>query len=121
MFAEASAPCLNLPAHIGASTATTAALAFLSANCFAVLPNVHPPQPKPMTTVATKPAKAPCNRRVSESPCRIEGISMDHFLSLDQFRSEQRTPERSDQIAELTARPLRAGVSVEQTCASSRI
>jgi hypothetical protein len=66
-----------------------------------------------MTTVATKPAKAPCNRRVSDSPCRIEGISMDHFLSLGQFRREQRTPEWSGQIAELTARPLRAGVSAD--------
>ena len=35
----------------GGKSATAAALEFLSANCFAVLPNVHPPQPKPMTTV----------------------------------------------------------------------
>src|SRR4029079_8060324 len=110
---EASAPCLNLSAHIGASTATTAALAFLSANCFAVLPNVHPPQPKPMTTVATKPANAPCNKRVSESPCRIEGISM--VISFDKFCSnEQRRPERdSGQKAVLKCRTPSAGALVE--------
>src|SRR3954452_12638093 len=113
MFAEASAPSLNLSEHIGASTATTAALAFLSANSFAVLPNVHPPQPKPMTTVATKPANAPCNKRVSESPCRIEGISM--VISFDKFCSnEQRRPERdSGQKAVLELRPLRPCVSAE--------
>src|SRR3954453_10512711 len=106
MFAVASAPCLNLSAHIGASTATTAALAFLSANSFAVLPNVHPPQPKPMTTVATKPANAPCNKRVSESPCRIEGLSM--VISFDKFCGNgQRGPERgSGQTTVLKCRPL---------------
>jgi len=45
MFAVASAPCRNLSAHIGASTATTAALAFFSAICFAVLPNVQQEEP----------------------------------------------------------------------------
>src|SRR5260370_17253371 len=42
----------------------------------AVLPRVHPPQLKPMTTVARKPAKAPRARRLSDSPFSIAGNSM---------------------------------------------
>jgi tetratricopeptide (TPR) repeat protein len=46
----------------------------LAACSFAVLPKVQPPQLKPMTTVAIKPANAPCDRRVSDSPCNIAGM-----------------------------------------------
>ena len=42
-----------------ATGATTAALAFFSAISLAVLPNVHPPQVKPMTASATAPTPAP--------------------------------------------------------------
>jgi hypothetical protein len=66
MFAVASAAWRNFSAHIGARTATTAVAALFAAVSLAVLPNVHPPQPKPMTTVARKPANAPCKRRVSD-------------------------------------------------------
>jgi hypothetical protein len=45
----------NWSAQIGAIAATTALLAVLSANVFAVLPSIHPPQPKPMASVATAP------------------------------------------------------------------
>src|SRR5467141_3277750 len=42
----------------------------------AVLPRVHAPQLKPMTTVARKPAMAPRARRLSDSPYSIVGNSM---------------------------------------------
>src|SRR5579864_5190986 len=42
----------------------------------AVLPRVHPPQVKPIPTVARKPAKAPKARRSSDSPFSIAGNSM---------------------------------------------
>src|SRR5258706_421204 len=42
----------------------------------AVLPRVHPPQLKPMTTVPRKPAKAPRARRLSDSPFSIADNSM---------------------------------------------
>src|SRR5205085_10639841 len=35
-----------------------------------------------MTTVARKPATAPCRRRVSDWPCRIEGSSMTFTLRM---------------------------------------
>src|ERR1700682_5635511 len=76
MFSVESEACRNLSAHIGARTVTTALLALFSAICLAVLSSIHPPQLKPMTAVARKPATAPCKRRVSDSPCRIEGNSM---------------------------------------------
>src|SRR4029453_10913169 len=76
MFAGASEPLRNLSAHIGARTATRAVLVSLTAICLAVLPSIHPPQPKPMSTVASAPAQAPCNRRVMEGPSRIAGNDM---------------------------------------------
>src|SRR5208283_941212 len=62
--------------QIGAIAATTALLAALSANVFAVLPSVHPPQPNTMMIVAATPKAAPCKSRVSEAPCRTTGNSM---------------------------------------------
>ena len=56
----ASALCWNWSTQIGAIAATTALLAVLSANAFAELPSIHPPQPKPTTRVATTPTAAPC-------------------------------------------------------------
>src|SRR5258705_13701832 len=96
MFADASAAWRNLSAHIGARIATTAATALFAAVSLAVLPNVHPPQPKPMTTVARKPANAPCKRRVRDSRCRIEGNCMGGLLSLDCF--EARATDTRDGI-----------------------
>src|ERR1700730_4963037 len=75
-FASAPAARRNLSTQMGASAAMTALLALLPAISLAVLPSVHPPQPKPMTTVARNPMNAPCRSRLSESPCRIEGTCM---------------------------------------------
>src|SRR5580704_16209149 len=58
----------NWSTQIGAIAATTALLAVLSARVFAVLPSIHPPQPKPMARVATTPTAAPCRSRFSDSP-----------------------------------------------------
>src|SRR6188508_743596 len=60
--ALAAVACWKLSTQIGASTDTTAFLALCSAIFVAVFPRVHPPHPKPMTTVARKPATAPCMR-----------------------------------------------------------
>src|SRR5437867_8923019 len=76
MFSVASEAFWNFSAQIGARAVTTAALELCSAICLAVLPSVHPPQLKPMTTVARKPAPAPCRSRLSDSPSSIEGICM---------------------------------------------
>src|SRR5271166_4697086 len=64
----ASALRWNWSTQIGAMAATTALLAVLSANVFAELPSIHPPQPKPMTRVAIAPAATPCSSRVRDSP-----------------------------------------------------
>src|SRR5271165_4166938 len=37
-------------------------------NVFAVLPSIHPPQPKPTSRVATAPTVAPCRSRFRDSP-----------------------------------------------------
>src|SRR5690348_2255499 len=75
-FALTSAERWNLSAQMGANTRTMLACS-ASLTCFAaVLPSVHPPQLKPTIIVATAPAAAPCSRRVSESPRRIEGSCM---------------------------------------------
>jgi len=37
-------------------------------NVFAVLPSIHPPQPKPTARVATAPTVAPCRSRFRDSP-----------------------------------------------------
>src|ERR1700730_5635355 len=58
-FASAPEACWNLSTQIGASAAMAAELALFSANSLAVLPSVHPPQPKPTITVARKPMNAP--------------------------------------------------------------
>ena len=42
----------------------------------------HPPQLKPMTMVMTAPTAAPCSKRLSDWPCRIEGTCIGCFLSL---------------------------------------
>src|SRR6476660_6846407 len=74
--AVAAAACWKLLTQIGASADTTAFLALCSAIFVAVFPSVHPPQPKPMITVARKPAMAPCKRRVNDSPWKILGNCM---------------------------------------------
>src|ERR1700692_4000110 len=76
MLSVESEDVRNLSAHIGASTVTTALLRRCSAICLAMLSTINPPQLKPITVVARKPAIAPCNRRVTDAPCRIEGNSM---------------------------------------------
>src|SRR5271170_1396763 len=53
---------------MGAIAATTALVDAFSAISLAELPSTHPPQPKPMTRVATAPTATPCNSRVSDSP-----------------------------------------------------
>ncbi len=56
-----------------------------------LLPSAHPPQLKPMIIVTAAPAAAPCKRRVSESPCRIEGSSMTSpFDERNASRKQQR-------------------------------
>src|SRR5207302_8618518 len=115
MFTVASPACRNLSAHIGARTATTAVAALFAAASLAVLPNVHPPQPKPMTTVASKPANAPCKRRVRDSPSRIEGNCMKE-VPFARHVSErgQRTPGwGSGQQVKLKAGTRGAGASFE--------
>src|SRR5580704_16126278 len=87
MFKLESAACWNLSAHIGARTVMRALLALFSAICLAVLSSIHPPQLKPMTAVARKPATAPCAIRTTDWPCRIKGNSRC-FLSPDIVRSE---------------------------------
>src|SRR5438105_15648036 len=82
-----SVPCRNLSTHIGASTATRAALTLLSVICFDVLPNVHPPQLKPINTVTSAPAQAPCSNRVTDSPSKILGNCMVHPFA--RHRSER--------------------------------
>src|SRR6516225_3554771 len=75
-FAATSAECWNLSAQMGANTRTILACS-ASLTCFsAVLPSVHPPQLNPIIIVATAPTAAPCSRRVSDSPRRIEGSCM---------------------------------------------
>src|SRR6266566_866633 len=75
-FAAAPEACWNLSTQMEARAAMPPVIALFSAILFAVLPNVHPPQLKPMTTVARNPMNAPCMSRLSESPCRIEGTCM---------------------------------------------
>jgi hypothetical protein len=48
----------------------------LSANVFAVLASIHPPQPKPMASVATTPTAAPCRSRLSDSPWYQADVGM---------------------------------------------
>src|SRR5271165_2485120 len=72
----ASALRWNWSTQIGAIAATTALLAVLSANVFAVLPSIHPPQPKPMTRVATAPTAVPCRSRFSDSPWYQADVGM---------------------------------------------
>jgi hypothetical protein len=75
-FALASADRWNLSAQMGANTRTILACS-ASLTCFeAVPPRVHPPHWKPTIMVATAPTAAPCKRRFSDSPCRIEGTCM---------------------------------------------
>ena len=66
MFAAASALRWNWSTQIGATAATTALLAVLSARVFAELPSIHPPQPKPTASVATTPTAVPCRSLFSE-------------------------------------------------------
>src|SRR5439155_20288823 len=75
-LASASGNARNLSAHTGASAETTAKSERSFAILSAVLPSDQPPQLKPTTIVASAPAAAPCSRRVSDSPCRIEGACM---------------------------------------------
>src|SRR6202048_1551000 len=76
VFASASGRARNLSAQTGASAATTdrpdCSFAILSA----VLPRDQPPQLKPTKIAATAPKAAPCSRRFSDSPCKIEGTCM---------------------------------------------
>src|SRR5207344_703742 len=72
-FASASGSARNLSAHTGASAATTASSERSFAILSTVLPSDQPPQLKPTTIVATAPAAAPCSRRFSDSPWRMEG------------------------------------------------
>src|SRR5271163_3098361 len=58
----------NWSTQIGAIAATTALLAVLSANVFAVLPSMNPPQLKPTPSVANAPRAAPCRSCFSDSP-----------------------------------------------------
>src|SRR5271157_4128582 len=72
----ASALRWNWSTQIGAIAAITALLAVLSANVFAELPSIHPPQPKPMARVATTPTAAPCRSRFSDSPWYQADVGM---------------------------------------------
>src|SRR5580700_9629725 len=66
----------NWSAQIGAIAATTALLAVLSANVFAVLPSIHPPQLNPMPSVANAPRAAPCRSCFSDSPWYQADVGM---------------------------------------------
>src|ERR1700688_4354128 len=92
MFSVASEAARNLSAHIGARTVTMALFALFSTICLAVLSSIHPPQLKPMTVVARKPATAPCKSRVRDSPCRIEGNSMMFPFARHRSERGQRRP-----------------------------
>src|SRR6476659_2876698 len=76
VFASASGRARNLSAQTGDSAATTARSDCSFAILSAVLPSDQPPQLKPTNIVATAPAAAPCSKRFSDSPCRIEGTCM---------------------------------------------
>ena len=59
---------VNWSTQIGAIAATTALLAVLSANVFAVLPSMNPPQLNPMPSVANAPRAAPCRSSFNDAP-----------------------------------------------------
>jgi len=65
-LSAASALRWNWSTQIGAIVATTALLAVLSANVFAVLPSVNPPQLNPTPSVANAPRAAPCRSCFSD-------------------------------------------------------
>src|SRR5271169_241459 len=87
----ASALRWNWSTQIGAIAATTALLAVLSARVFAVLPSLHPPQPKPMARVATTPTAAPCRSRFSDSPWYQTDVVMRLSSELGRKESSLRT------------------------------
>src|SRR5580700_3281139 len=72
-FAVASALRWNLSTQTGESADTRAVLTLFCTCSLAVPPVTQPPHEKPTIMVATAPAAAPCRRRVSESPWRIDG------------------------------------------------
>src|ERR1700730_6279876 len=76
VLATASGSARNLSAHTGASAETTArserSFAILSAG----LPGDQAPQQKATFIIAKARAAQPCSRRVSDSPCRIDGNCM---------------------------------------------
>src|ERR1700684_267920 len=67
-LSAASALRWNWSTQIGAIAATTALLAVLSANVFAVLPSMNPPQLHPMPSVANAPRAAPCRSSFNDAP-----------------------------------------------------
>jgi hypothetical protein len=81
-FADAFAAWRNWSTQIGARAASTAVSARSFATFSTELPSVHPPQLKPTIIAITAPAAAPCKRRLSESPFRIEGSSMTFTLRI---------------------------------------
>jgi hypothetical protein len=85
-----SVACWNLSTQMGARAATTALLALFCAISLAVPPSVHPPQLKPMTMVVTAPTAAPCSKRLSDWPCRIEGTCIGCFLWREERAPQQR-------------------------------
>src|ERR1700730_15556104 len=72
----ASTALWNCATQMGASAATTAELACVSAIFLAVPPSIHPPQLKPTIIVATAPTTSPCNSRFSDWPRSISGVSI---------------------------------------------
>src|SRR5271154_1659035 len=66
----------NWSTQIGAIAATTALLAVLSANVFAVLPSMNPPQLKPTPSVAKATRAAPCRSCFSDSPWYHADVGM---------------------------------------------
>src|SRR3984893_14589511 len=97
-LASASGSARNLSAHTGASAAITASSERSFAILSAVLPSDQPPQLKPITIVATAPAAAPCIRRFSDSPWRIEGTCMLLPFDKRDARRKQRAEARKPRI-----------------------
>src|SRR6202040_3678682 len=64
----------------------------------------QPPQLKPITIVATAPAAAPCIRRFSDTPWRIEGTCMALPFDKRDARRKQRAEVRKRQILTAPAR-----------------
>src|SRR5439155_6831449 len=93
-----------LSAHTGASAAMTASSDRSFAILSAVLPSDQPPQLKPTNMVARAPAAAPCIRRFSDTPWRIEGTCMALPFDKRDARRKQRAEVRKRQILTAPAR-----------------